>query len=255
MTIEPDRQYAYDTSFMSLSKYSSQSSADHIIQSLIVAPLAVASVLDIGCGPGTWLAAWRRRGATDIHGVDGPYVRASQLDIEPHFFTPADLSGPLDLARRFDLVQSLEVAEHIASAASETFIKNLTGHSNGLVLFSAAPPGQGGEFHVNERSYEFWRGLFREHGYRPFDYVRPLIGGVANVSYWYRYNIVLYVRDDRIGGLPAAIACTRVPDGTPIPDVSPVLFKLRKAVLARMPPKLQNELSRLKSRLARTNRY
>jgi hypothetical protein len=34
-----------------------------------------------------------------------------------------------------------------------------------MVLFSAAPPGQGGEHHVNERTYEFWRGLFARHGY------------------------------------------------------------------------------------------
>jgi hypothetical protein len=47
------------------------------------------------------------------------------------------------LDRRFDLVQSLEVAEHITPAASEAFVEDLARHAERFVLFSAAPPGKG----------------------------------------------------------------------------------------------------------------
>ncbi|MDP6884692.1 MAG: hypothetical protein QF830_11185, partial [Rhodospirillales bacterium] len=43
---------------------------------------------------------------------------------------------------------SLEVAEHLPPDAAETFVATLVAHGR-LVLFSAAPPGQGGLNHVN----------------------------------------------------------------------------------------------------------
>jgi hypothetical protein len=35
------------------------------------------------------------------------------------------------------------------------FVYCLARHARRFVLFSAAPPGQGGEFHVNERPFEY----------------------------------------------------------------------------------------------------
>jgi 2-polyprenyl-3-methyl-5-hydroxy-6-metoxy-1,4-benzoquinol methylase len=133
----------------------------------------INSVLDVGCATGTSLAAWLEAGVPDIRGIDGSYVDPSQLDIEERLFTAGDLSLPISLNRTFDLVQSLEVAEHINPDAAATFVDTLVQHSNGLILFSAAPPGQGGESHINERPYDFWRRLFGHRGYEPFDYIRP----------------------------------------------------------------------------------
>jgi tRNA G46 methylase TrmB len=39
------------------------------------------SVVDIGCGLGTWLAACTERGATDILGIDGAHVNRRRLHI------------------------------------------------------------------------------------------------------------------------------------------------------------------------------
>ena len=47
---------------------------------------------------------------------------------------------------------------------ADTFVQNLVRHASGAILFSAAPPGQGGEFHVNEQPYEYWRGKFQRCG-------------------------------------------------------------------------------------------
>ena len=68
--------------------------------------------------------------------------------IDADEFRAADLSQPIDLGRRFDVVQSLEVAEHLPSSRASEFIGTLTSHDP-LVMFSAAVPGQGGEHHIN----------------------------------------------------------------------------------------------------------
>lgn len=154
--------HAYDSRFMSYADRSSRASARRVA-GLILAELPVASVLDIGCAKGTWLNVWSELGVGEIQGVDGEYVERDQLVIPPERFHAWNLAQPLDLARQFDLVQSLEVAEHIGAEHAGIFVENLVRHSRGIVLFSAAPPGQGGEFHVNEQHCDYWREQFALH--------------------------------------------------------------------------------------------
>ena len=66
------------------------------------------------------------------------------------------------------------MAEHLPPGAANILVSTLTGHGD-IVMFSAARPGQGGERHLNERPYEYWRQLFRRRGYGMYDAVRPLI--------------------------------------------------------------------------------
>lgn len=246
--------HVYDSHFMDYTGISSRHSAS-TVATLLRRALPVDSVLDIGCAIGAWLEAWRAAGVGVIQGVDGDYVDRQQLLIPADSFQSADLSQPLVLNRRFDLVQSLEVAEHIPAQHADRFIANLVAHSNGLILFSAAPPGQGGEYHVNEQSYDYWREKFARHGYRAFDYVRPQLAGDGSISFWYRFNILLYVRDDRIAELPAAIVATRVPDHRPVTDVSPPLFRLRKWIVRSLPYGMQQWLARLKARVMPSGRF
>ena len=77
------------------------------------------SVLDVGCGPGMWLAEWLRMGVREIAGVDGDYVPRSALAIPPDAFRAVDISQPFDLGRGFKLVVCLEVAEHVPEAHAE----------------------------------------------------------------------------------------------------------------------------------------
>jgi hypothetical protein len=62
-------------------------------------------------------------------------------------FAAFDLSEPIRPGRRFDLVQSFELAEHILASKAEIFIDSLVAHSD-VILFSAAVAGQGSEFHI-----------------------------------------------------------------------------------------------------------
>jgi hypothetical protein len=84
---------------------------------IVQAATCARSMADFGCGQGAWLSAWNEAGA-EVRGVDGPYVVCEKLLIPQHAFSGTDLAKPIDLGRRFDLVQSLETAEHLPPASS-----------------------------------------------------------------------------------------------------------------------------------------
>ena len=239
-------KYTYDEMFFRYIQQGATRSAQTIVP-IVVQYLKVESVLDVGCGAGAWLAEYAKQGVPLYLGVDGDYVKPCSLLIPAEDFIARDISQPFDLEKRFDLVQCLEVGEHLHSSASRTLIANLVRHSD-FVLFSAAVPGQGGENHINEQPYEFWRKIFAEHGYSPYDFIRPLVRGTKGVEGWYLRNIMLYVADSSQARLGPAIVLTRIPDGEPIPDVSGVLYKLRARLLAVLPVAWLSWLAVLKHR-------
>ena len=193
-------------------------------------------------------------GITDLHGVDGDYVDRQILELPQVTFTAIDLNGAFDLGRQFDLVQSLEVGEHIQESASETFAECLARHARRYILFSAAPPGQGGEYHINEQPYEFWRQKFERRGFVTIDAVRPAIAEDKRISYWYRYNTLLFVRRDLLLKISNDFRDKMVRASDQIKDLSPLAFRLRKAVVGRLPNAVQHEIARLKSKLLPTGR-
>src|ERR1700674_5370959 len=164
--------YTYDDRFFATADQTAAMSAAGVIPHL--ADLHLRRSLAVGCGQGGWLAQWAKHGATELVGVDGPYVDAKKLHIPSSAFMPRDVGEPFALDRRFDLVQSLEVAEHLPEDKADTFVDNLVRHGR-LVLFSAAVPGHGGEHHVNEQPLDYWRAKFAARGYEPIDFLRPRI--------------------------------------------------------------------------------
>jgi SAM-dependent methyltransferase len=225
--------YEYDANFLSYGRSMATRSANVVVP-IVMEALQPTSVLDLGCGRGAWLGVWKAAGATEVLGVDGEYVDLDDLAVETSEFSAQDLGGTIDLGRRFDLAESLEVAEHLPESRARGFVADLCRHSD-IVLFGAAPPGQGGEHHINEQPYSFWRAFFLELGYETFDFVRPLIAQREEVAPWYRYNTMLYVKGSATDSLPETIRRAHVPDGTPIRDVSPVVYKLRKAIIRQLP--------------------
>jgi SAM-dependent methyltransferase len=236
--------YTYRADFFDYIEDGSVRSAEIVVPAVRTL-LDVASVLDVGCGRGAWLSEWRRRGIEDIVGVDGAYVAADRLLIPTDRFMPRDLAQPIDLGRQFDVVQSLEVAEHLAESAADVFIDNLVRHGS-VILFSAAVPGQGGEHHVNERPYRYWRDKFLARGYVLFDAVRPLLAGDRRIEPWYRYNMLLFASRSAVGRLAAAAQAQRVDDDTAVADVSPVAYRARKFALRMLPAVFVSRLAMVK---------
>ena len=221
-------------------------SAERIVPK-VTGAMAIRSVVDFGCGQGAWLSVWARSGASVV-GVDGPYIDRSHLLIDPENFHAADRAEPIDLGRKFDLVQSLEVAEHLPAANAEQFVNTLTAHGS-YVLFSAAVPGQGGENHVNERPLGYWRAIFRDRGYVAVDYLRPLIVNDSAIARWYRCNIMLYVEDEVVTSLPEPLRSCCVPDNQELKDYWPALDRLRHALIRSLPASVVNRASRIKALL------
>ena len=164
-------KHVYNDTFFDYINQSAHASAKTLIATLFPM-LNPKSVIDLGSGRGVWLAEWQQAGAKDVLGVDGDYVDQTRLAVDQGSFMAADLTIPLQLERRFDLAQSLEVGEHLPLSAAETLVDSLTAASD-RVLFSAAVKGQGGEFHVNEQPLAFWQALFETRGYKAYDCLRP----------------------------------------------------------------------------------
>ncbi len=242
---------------MTLNKYQNEFFAYQPIASLasarIVAPIVLQhlkplTILDVGCGTGAWVRAYQDAGASYVVGVDGDHVRPEQLLFDPSRFHALDLSGVFRLPRQFDLVQCLDLAEHLPPSASEMLVDNLVAHGP-VVVFSSAPPGQGGENHINERPYEYWRDLFAARAYGLFDFLRPAIQFQPRVDPWYRYNLLLFVREDAVDSLEPAVAATRMRPGNCVPDLAPVTWRMRRRMLSMLPPSVLTRMASARQRV------
>jgi SAM-dependent methyltransferase len=183
----------YDEAFYINQRDTSLISAENIVPT-VVDYIKPQSVIDVGCGVGTWPSVFSKFGV-DSWGIDGAYVKEEMLKINKDHFIVADLEQELNIGRRFDLAISLEVAEHLSVNRMRTFVKDLINLSD-VVLFSCAIPGQGGTHHINERWQSEWVKLFSEYQYTAIDCIRPVIWNNENISVWYRQNIILFCFQD-----------------------------------------------------------
>ncbi len=240
-------QHIYSDKFFEYISEGSRNSAQVVCQ--ILAPLFArdgGDILDVGCGQGVWTREFANiPNVGQAIGIDGTYVNTDQLVIPAENFIGHDLTTPLSLDRKFALSVSLEVGEHLPKAAAAELVATLVKHA-GIVLFSAAIPGQGGESHINEQPLEFWRGLFASHGYVPLDVIRPALADHPEVEPWYRYNSLLYVAKDRLGSLPEALSASPVPSGQPFRSYASLWWKLRCAILRLLPRGMIEALARAK---------
>jgi SAM-dependent methyltransferase len=157
------------------------------------------SLLDVGCGTGTWIRAAQRHGISDVYGVDGVNISKDVLLFSNELFRQQDLTLEWNLGRKFDVVLCLEVAEHLPPSSAELLIKTLVTHSD-VVVFSAACPGQLGQHHINCQWPEYWQNVFNTRGYVCDDSVRWEIWDLEPVEPWYRQNIFIAGRSTDMAG-------------------------------------------------------
>lgn len=152
-----------------------------------------ASVVDIGCGQGAWLAAAESLGSRKLKGYDGSWVDKDALVSKNIDFTAVELAkDALELKEKYDLCISVEVAEHLPEARANDFVRLLCSASE-VVVFSAAIRYQGGTDHINEQRQSYWIKLFEANGYDCFDIFRPAIWENKEVKLWYRQNLFLFI--------------------------------------------------------------
>jgi hypothetical protein len=163
---------------------------------LLVGLLRPKTMVDVGCGTGLWVSAAVGLGV-DATGLDGPWVRRQDLEMEASRFHVADLSGDWAAPRPADMALSLEVAEHLPPQVARRFVQLLT-QTAPVVVFSAAIPGQGGQGHQNEQWPSYWISLFEESDYQVFDVLRPRIWKDARIPYWYRQNLLIFASKSHV---------------------------------------------------------
>lgn len=187
-------KHHYDDSFYSGQIEGSARSAK-AYAALLAKVVPLKSVVDVGCGRGAWLRAFREAGAERVVGVDGPWNNQRNMIDGAIQFHMADLNAPIAMLQdeRFDLAMTLEVAEHLEERSAETFVESLTRLAD-VVMFGAAYAGQGGTNHINEQPHTYWATKFIARGFVPYDLFRPHVWGSADIEYWYQQNTFLYVK-------------------------------------------------------------
>ena len=151
------------------------------------------SVLDVGCGTGTFLHCFKKSGIKDVLGIDGPWANKELLHkhLALDEFQEIDLSNEeFNLNKKFDLVMSLEVANHLEEKRADIFVKNLV-NSGEVILFSSAAPFQGGDHQINFQWLSYWEQKFLEHDYVIKDVLRPIFWNNPKIYCWYKQNMVL----------------------------------------------------------------
>ena len=137
------------------------------ISNSIILQFSPKSVIDVGCGTGALLAAFRERGCL-VAGIEYSdaalhYCRARGL-IVTKFDIEQDIPTSMFAGSQYDIAITLEVAEHLPEKVADRFVGLLCGLSS-IVIFSAATPGQGGTDHVNEQPHSYWIEKFSARGY------------------------------------------------------------------------------------------
>jgi len=176
----------YDSNFYDRN-YKFQKALSDVLTPWIIENLKPKSVIDFGCGCGYFLQSICE------NNIGLNFNKPHNLMIPELNFIQHDLSEYFDSNHiKFDLVISLEVAEHLHPSSADMFIESLTDAAEDYILFSAATPGQGGDGHLNECPHSYWHHKFAEKGFIAHDIIRPILKDHKEVPFWYRNNIFFY---------------------------------------------------------------
>ena len=184
----------YDKNYYQKHEHGSYISALEILK-YIKSFIDFKSVIDFGCGMGTWCKAMEDLEIDNVLGVDQHVYDSEYMLISEEKYLQYDLRKKMPQSYTADLAISVEVAEHIEAEYSEIFIHNLCMCSD-LILFSAALPFQGGTGHINEKACSFWNEIFSKFGYEAVDCIRPYFWNNDNIEIWYRNNCILYIKNN-----------------------------------------------------------
>jgi SAM-dependent methyltransferase len=188
----------YDPHYHDEKKVPALRAAERILP-IVFSLVDVESMVDVGCGPGSWLVAAQRLGVPRLTGVEGEWARAWFDDAfqvaRGYELVFANLEDELRLPASYDLAVCIEVVEHLSPARGESFVADLC-RCAPHVLLGAAIPGQQGPNHLNTRWTSYWAACFDAHGFLPLDVVREQVWNDPALLLPVRQNPVLFVRED-----------------------------------------------------------
>jgi hypothetical protein len=151
------------------------------------------SVVEFGCGDGSWLRAARKCGADEIRGYDDGNMPIEARGLSSSEFFFADLKQRINLEKKFDLAICLDGVRHTDESSAGTMVQTLCGASN-WVLFGAKVPYQNGPRSPDEFWLESWAKIFFDEGYSCYDILRRRFWHDPRIAFRYRQSACLYVR-------------------------------------------------------------
>jgi len=159
-------QPAYTTEVYDKAYKDSVAYTDHWNQRALLAVMAhltgvPTSFLDVGCGSGELVKLMHKFYPMVCVGIDISDRHYDIYDIRKY-----DLRKPVDLGRLFQLVISWEVGEHLPPESADTYCETLARHvyKGGYLVFTAAAPNQGGNYHINEQPQCYWQKKLESRG-------------------------------------------------------------------------------------------
>jgi SAM-dependent methyltransferase len=180
---------------------------------LVLQYVPAKSVIDVGCGVGTWLSVFSEAGVGNVYGIDNEWVDRKRLAIPSENFFAKDLEKPFRFDKKADLAVCLETAEHLDASAASGLVTGLIELAP-AILFSAAIPHQGGVHHVNEQWPQYWADMFIARGYIPVDCIRRKIWDDDRVKFWFKQNIIVYVQKEKLHNYPLLEAEVKAGNGS-----------------------------------------
>ncbi|MES1219190.1 MAG: methyltransferase domain-containing protein [Bacteroidota bacterium] len=191
------------------------------------------SVVDVGCGTGAWLKTWNEIFRIDNYlGIEGPYLDKEKALIPADKIILKDLKEPVAINQRFDLVMTLEVAEHLPDSSAEIFVQSLISLGD-IILFSAAIPGQEGTYHINEQYPEYWAAIFNKYGFVPVDCIRPRIWNNPLIEFYYRQNILVFIKKEIANRYPSIVQETAATKADYLARIHPDFFDRKNEHIQR----------------------
>ena len=184
--------------------------------------LQFESFLDVGCGTGTWLSIAQHHGVPVLFGVDGPWLDMEDFELDESQFRAVDLTRPLDLGRRFDLVCCLEVASDIPAEFEVVLMESLVRHGD-AILFSSATMTQHHRPHVNKRWQSYWVEMFANRGFLAFDVIRPHMWTDETIGAHYRQNCILFACGEAAMKIRKAVREYELTPSFPLDVVHPAI--------------------------------
>jgi 2-polyprenyl-3-methyl-5-hydroxy-6-metoxy-1,4-benzoquinol methylase len=148
------------------------------------------TVVDFGCGLGDYAKAFKAKG----HKVEAYDGNPNTESLTGGIGKVLDLSKPFYLGKKFDVVLSLEVGEHIPKEFEEQFIDNITKHAKKHLIISWAIVGQGGDGHVNCADNEYIIGQIVDRGFKHNKKASDELRKAATNASWFANTLMVFNR-------------------------------------------------------------
>ena len=162
----------------------------------IIADYNPGTVLDAGCAFGYLVSAFRKRGV-HAYGIDISNYAINQADDSiREYCCVGSLCEelPHGLPKKYDLVTSIEILEHIPEEDGIKAIANLCRLAD-TIIFSSTPDDFKDNTHVNVKPQEYWATQFAKNDfYRDLQYQATYISPQAVVFKKEKHNIYTIIQ-------------------------------------------------------------